>query len=1234
MIWLNGGGILDFLNMFKEFESKLSDETETSKMIASEIVNEAKKYDVNDIIARIAGLNLLSENQNKAILLDAIIAELLCLEHEKISCPYKMSSGKFRKIMLQVNNTRLCMMVDPNENTFVQNVMFHKNYTVFNGIDQTPAYNLQNLVKVLFEYKNDFPEDFLMKIHKLHSFVLEVSDSIAKRVKVNISNYIADEGRKLIIPVADKVQEYSEYVTIDGYYFDEFFNDMDIVDFFSDFGSKEKGKVDHRPFYSRPFLRNKKDNSIIILNISVLPTFAFYLTIKIAEEYGINEKLICLYHKYTWRECRKYLRDLGHYKIAEDEQSIKIVNKVYFKEMIVTVYNDQLMLVIYLSDDGEEYNEKTMHEYFPNTKHQELLDERLKYYTKKFHEMGVLPETVNLMLIVSGFGRGIGVGISRSPSAYDTVKFAPIELKCVSVMERKVSGFLPRYIRAKSKFRSFGTEMFSELNRISIYTSNQYSFYMSDDINPGNMNMFIAPGDSIHYIKDALLKEDRRLILSYEDGVYTEVIANDRTRNIYIEEAIIENHRSALAVCFDNCIIWVTSDVIIKAEELNLYYSIIDAITYWLAECKDAIYSMRFSYDMYHFNVSISGECIEYYYDIREERKISELISTDMIDNHINMIITPGLFRKMNQIDNSAEKELCKFFIEILNEFSYEIIDYDLYIKESFKNSMKKKIFSLDYHSKPYLKPFEFTDYVFIHEEDEDYLSDLIGEKILQSGKWTFGVIPNESRGEISNYIVGILYSMLQDEVKKLNPKYVVEAIYLDLEKTFYRLMLARERYIFDVSCYPEKKEEILSDYNADNKTSISLKFLMEYIAAKPPEGTKILGVGEYEYLLAICSMIIDWAYKNDLFHYNIFDTPVEILNSERVGMKQKEFADMFQYGDLYRQDKLNYISSSAFRKEYDQEKKDYEQELDEACASERGYTYKKFVRVIFEIIAIGNSLEGDVFIKDKIDLISTMTKQIDDISEEEVKRIVSDITITSRQDFLRLPSNYRKEDVYPWRFNRAYSFNRRTMIERGTDLIWGNRQLYHMVRYVNELIYGGTYSTKDKKMGTLIGKISNERGKLFNETIVWILRDMKVFDVYPNLKKINKKPISDENGDTLGDIDILFIDVEKQRIYVTEVKSFSFSRNPYEIQSEYNKIFVDTEQHKCFVTKHNRRIEWVKNHLQDTCEQFELNSKNNWKIVGAFIVEEPIISNKIYNKNMEMISQLELTIERIRKIK
>lgn len=344
--------------MFKDFESGLGDDNAHSDEIVSGIVVELKKYNVYDIVAKIAGLNLISENQNKSILLDAVIAELLCIEHKEISDSYKISSGKFRKLMLQVNNSPLCMMIDPNENTFVQNVMFHKDYTVFNGIDQTPAYNLQNLIKVLFEYKNEFSNEFLMKIHKLCSFVLEISDGIAKKANVNLENTISDDERLLIIPAAEKVQDYSETVTIDGDYFDKFFSDMDTDDLFSDFGSEERGSMDHRPFYARPFLRNKNDNSIIILNISLLPTFVFYITIKIAESYEIKEELINLYHKYTWMECRKYLSNLGHYKIAESEQSIETLNNSFLKEMIVTVYNDQLMLVIYLADDGEDYSEK------------------------------------------------------------------------------------------------------------------------------------------------------------------------------------------------------------------------------------------------------------------------------------------------------------------------------------------------------------------------------------------------------------------------------------------------------------------------------------------------------------------------------------------------------------------------------------------------------------------------------------------------------------------------------------------------------------------------------------------------------------------------------------------------------------------------------------------------------------------------------------------------------------
>ena len=176
---------MDFWDL-EEFDFNIENEKPTKKF--DNIVKEMKKYDLYDIIARIAGLNLLPVNQNKSILLDAVIAELLCvnLDNEGIINDNIMSAGKFRKLISQVNDSDLCMMIDPNENLYVQNVMFHKNYLVFNGIDQTPAYNLQNMIRIIFEYQNDFPDDFIQCVHKLYVFVLGVSDGIAQRINASI----------------------------------------------------------------------------------------------------------------------------------------------------------------------------------------------------------------------------------------------------------------------------------------------------------------------------------------------------------------------------------------------------------------------------------------------------------------------------------------------------------------------------------------------------------------------------------------------------------------------------------------------------------------------------------------------------------------------------------------------------------------------------------------------------------------------------------------------------------------------------------------------------------------------------------------------------------------------------------------------------------------------------------------------------------------------------------------
>ena len=129
----------------------------------------------------------MSHNQNKSILLDALIAAIISEEENSYNSVYKMSAGKFKKLIGRINETNLAMSIDPNENVFYQNVMLMDNYTVFNGIDNTPAYNLQMLIDILFNYKNDFPKEYNQKIGKLVMFALGISEEIAQKIHILIS---------------------------------------------------------------------------------------------------------------------------------------------------------------------------------------------------------------------------------------------------------------------------------------------------------------------------------------------------------------------------------------------------------------------------------------------------------------------------------------------------------------------------------------------------------------------------------------------------------------------------------------------------------------------------------------------------------------------------------------------------------------------------------------------------------------------------------------------------------------------------------------------------------------------------------------------------------------------------------------------------------------------------------------------------------------------------------------
>lgn len=464
-------------------------------------------------------------------------------------------------------------------------------------------------------------------------------------------------------------------------------------------------------------------------------------------------------------------------------------------------------------------------------------------------------------------------------------------------------------------------------------------------------------------------------------------------------------------------------------------------------------------------------------------------------------------------------------------------------LSKHFNNPFKKKFYTMDFMKDPYLKPTSNRGFKKLSKEDEHDLLDQIGLDVLENMEWDYGILPDDKRREVSNHVVGFLYKQLCEEISKLDPTHIIEVVCSDLENVMYQTLLSRQQYLYETTCYSDKKEEYASEINELNKSSIAMKFLIEYVAACPPSGTIRFGESHYQRLLAICSLIIDWAYKNDLFYYNVINTHIEILKSDRLGLQRDEFDKLSNIMFGAREVQLNYMKDESNGESIHDWIEDFEEKLDQAFKEDNGFTFLEFTEAVMFMLELGNQQNSEVKVM-KIDgLINLMDVHITSFDNDVALKIIDYISLKERDDFLKPDKKYRKEDVYPWRFNRELSFTRRPVIIRGEELVWGNRQLFHMVKFTIDLIHNGKLKCRKKKMKDLISRISIYTGETFNNKVYRKIDSVEGINAFPNVKKIGGNHINNTVGNTLGDVDVFFFNKKTKVVVLVEVKDLTSQR-------------------------------------------------------------------------------------------
>ena len=507
----------------------------------------------------------------------------------------------------------------------------------------------------------------------------------------------------------------------------------------------------------------------------------------------------------------------------------------------------------------------------------------------------------------------------------------------------------------------------------------------------------------------------------------------------------------------------------------------------------------------------------------------------------------------------------------------------------------------------------------------------MIGQFALVNKNIPYGIIADDDKVPLCKDIVAYLYDMLKEKVACLDGAKLCKLCYLDLETVICSMMTSKKRYSYDIACYPEEAENYFKSFNDNNRASLALKFLLEYVAATQPTGNEYFGEIDYENLLTICSFIIEWAYNKDLFDNKIINSKVEILKSQRIGIDKTQIHHITNCQQQSYNNRLlahSNPNTDIFSPRFYAE---YMPNINLAFSDEYGYSFSQLYTFIQALLDAGNRIESEIKVMKSEDVV-VRVEQTTDLTSETIKKIIRDISLAKRSDYTSPPDGFSTSDIWPWRFNRRLSFTRRPIIVYDDDLIWGNRQLSHSFWFTLDLLFEGKIKASGQALKTIIGKITNKRGNTFNDDVKKKLEGFPSITVHSKVKKINGKRIASGDNNTLGDIDILFFNHIKKRIVVCEVKDFSYTKNAYEMYQEYQSVFCDNGSKLCYISKHKRRLNWVKEHIEDVIKYYNLPA-GNWTVRDLLITNEVIIGNEVYHMNQTILLYSELNEKRVLKI-
>jgi hypothetical protein len=493
----------------------------------------------------------------------------------------------------------------------------------------------------------------------------------------------------------------------------------------------------------------------------------------------------------------------------------------------------------------------------------------------------------------------------------------------------------------------------------------------------------------------------------------------------------------------------------------------------------------------------------------------------------------------------------------------------------------------------------------------------------------------------LNTIVVPLLLEWIESQIASLHPDGLLE-----------RLVSMNERYIHDwakrsvsgpaeLEVYATPSElagRFVSEQPNQALSALSCRFLIEYITARPPSGLRPFSLTVFDRLMALASELVLLGRTSDLLHLAIADGNLVVMADGQLSYRDAHydagmtaFTEAFAIGELSR-DTAAFASHWADTEVLDSA--DSPREFQQAALDEFGLTFDQLSQVAWALL--GDSLDnpaapGSTRVGKLHDIVESLNGAIG-MDREGITRALEVLMLGPRTTFM--PTEGKKSDVFPWRFNRDLSYVRRPLLlrnnERGAELIWAERALFVSFNYLIRILGLGQFAARGKSMRVYMGKARSEQGHAFAEEVAKRVQrpGMRVFIAKDSFGKQRMERVTASGRrEAIGDIDVLLVDTTDHRLYAIEAKNLAGALDAYQLAHELAGIFRTGGARPSDVERHLERLSWMKSHLAEVMGEIGLSptDASDWTVEGLVVTNRELISQFIVPQAIRVITLREL---------